>query len=102
MKLFKIIRLVLIFYRSFLFASLLITACCVGLFWEYGMSIFAILFWFKVATIGLTYYFINSYKYNDYYYFQNLGVSKTLLWMATITFDLFLFVLLIFQTYRLK
>jgi len=101
MKILKIISLVWTFYRSFIFASLLITASCIGLFWEYGLSIFAILFWFKVATLGVTYYFINSYKYREYYYFQNLGISKTLLWAATISFDLFLFVLFIFQIYKL-
>src|SRR6266404_7973776 len=100
MNLLKIIRLVWTFYKSFLFVSLLVTAACTGLFWEYGISIFVTLFWFKVATLGVTYYFINSYKDREYYYFRNLGISKTLLWVSTITFDLLLFVLLIFQTHK--
>ena len=102
MKLRKNIRLIWTFYKTFLLVSLLVTASCFGLFWEYGLSIFAILFWFKVTTLGIIYYFINNYKIREYYYYQNLGVSRIILWSATITFDIFLFLLFIFQAYKLK
>ena len=36
---------------------------------------------------------------NDYYY-QNLGVSKALLWTTTLIFDLAIFLFLIFQIYK--
>ena len=41
---------------------MLITTCCLALFWKFGFSIFVGIFWFKIATLALTYYFINSYK----------------------------------------
>ena len=102
MQPFKTIRLIGTFYRSFLFASIVITVCCLSLFWKYGFSIFEVLFWIKISTLGLTYYFINSYKSKEYYYYLNLGVSKVLLWTATLTFDFGLFLFLIIQTYKLK
>ncbi|HEY6954246.1 MAG TPA: hypothetical protein VI385_03335 [Flavisolibacter sp.] len=83
-------------------ASLVITACCLNLFWNYGFSIFFELFWFKIATLGLTFYYINGYKNKEYYYYQNLGVSRLLLWASTIVFDFALFLFLIIQTYRFK
>ena len=76
--------------------SLFITICCAILFWEYHFTIFAILFWLKAATLGIGLIYINSYKKNEYYYYQNLGVSKTLLWSGSILFDFSTFLLLIF------
>ncbi|OKL40269.1 hypothetical protein A3841_18260 [Pontibacter flavimaris] len=64
--------------------------------------IFGMLFWFKVASLGLIYYFINSYKRKHYYYYLNLGLSRTVLWAATLGFDLFLFIFLIVLAYKLK
>lgn len=102
MRPFKTIRLIWTFYRSFLFLSLLITSCCLSIFWEYGFSVFSVLFWLKIATLGLTYYFIDNYKNKEYYYYQNLGVSKILLWGVTLSFDFALFIFLIIQIYKFK
>ena len=82
--------------------SFLITATCLVLFWEYGFGVFSTLFWFKIGTLGLTFYFINNYKNKEYYYYQNLGVSKVLLWSATLSFDFALFIFLIIQEYTFK
>ena len=71
MRLLKTIRLIFTFYRSFLLVSLLITAYCLGLFWQYGFGIFVTLFWLKIATLAITFYFINSYKSKEFYYYQN-------------------------------
>jgi len=73
-----------------------------ALFWKYGFSIFVVLFWFKIASLGLIFYFINNYKNKEYYYYQNLGVSKVLLWATTLAFDFALFIFLIIQTYKFK
>src|SRR4028118_1274432 len=102
MRPLKTIRLIWTFYRSFLIASIVITACCLSLFWKYGFNIFVVLFWFKIVTLALTYYFINSYKSKEYYYYLNLGVSKAFLWVATLTFDFAVFLFLIIQTYKFK
>ena len=98
----KTIRLIWTFYKNFLLASLVITACCLKLFWEYGFSIFAGLFWLKAATLALTYYFINQNRKKEYYYFQNLGVSKGLLWTTTLSFDFVLYIFLIILIYQFK
>jgi len=55
-----------------------------------------------MASLGLTYYFINSYKNKEYYYYQNLGLSKALLWIAILTFDFALFIFLIVLIYKFK
>jgi len=81
---------------------LVVNICSLSIFWKYGFSVFSGLFWLKIATLGLTYYFINSYKNKEYYYYQNLGISKALLWAVTLTVDFALFVFLIIQTYKLK
>lgn len=82
--------------------SLVITTCCLSIFWAQGFSAFSGLFWLKVASMGLTCYFINSYKSKEYYYYQNLGISKRMLWAVTLTFDFVLFIFIIIQTYRFK
>ncbi|OYZ53262.1 MAG: hypothetical protein B7Y15_00325 [Bacteroidetes bacterium 24-39-8] len=98
----KKIRLLATFYKSFLIASLIINLCCISLFWLNGMGIFNVIFWFKIASLGLTYYFLNSYKNKEYYYYYNLGISKLQLWASTLIFDLVCYLTLIFLTYQFK
>jgi hypothetical protein len=102
MRIIKKIKLIWTFYKNFLFLSMLVTLICVGLSWEYGYGIFNTLFWLKTGTLVLTYFFINSYKSREYYYFQNLGISRTLLWASAMLFDFTLYLLLIIQTNRLR
>lgn len=102
MRSFKIIRLIWTFYKNFLFLSVIITALCLRAFWMYGFATFFGIFWGKLITLGLTYYLLNPNKKNEYYYYQNLGISKTILWTATLTFDFVLFLLLIFLAYQFK
>jgi hypothetical protein len=102
MQLLKTIKLIATFYKSFVIASLLITACCLGLFRKYGFGIFEALFWLKIVTLAITFYFINKYKRKEFYYFQNLGISKVLLWCTTLIFDFSLFILGIIEMYKFK
>lgn len=102
MRLFNIIRLIWTFYKNFLLLSVIITGFCLRAFWMYGFAAFFGIFWCKVLTLALTYYFINTKKKNEYYYYQNLGVSKTLLWTVTISFDFVLFLLFIILANFLK
>lgn len=90
-----IIRLVFTFYKSFLLFSLLITIACLRTFWMQGFAAFFGIFWCKLITLGITYYFINVNKKHEYYYYRNLGVSRTLLWTAALSFDFILFIFLI-------
>jgi len=102
MRLYKTIRLTWTFYKNFLVLSIIITAFCLRAFWIYGFATFFGIFWGKLITLGLTYYLLNLNIKNEYFYYQNLGISKTLLWVATLTFDFVLFLLLIFLVYQCK
>jgi hypothetical protein len=101
LNLAKIIRLLITFYKNFFFFNSLITLACLILFREYGSPILGVLFWLKLSTLGLTYYFIRSYKSKEFYYYQNLGVSKTLLWTFTLGLDFCLFISLLILDYKL-
>lgn len=100
--LIKKVKLILIFYRNFWFFNFLITAICSLLFWEYGFSIYRILFWLKVSTLFLTYNFIRTYKRNEFYYYQNLGISKTVLWAYTLSFEMVTYFFLLAQVNKLR
>ncbi|HBZ26324.1 MAG TPA: hypothetical protein DEO54_08860 [Rikenellaceae bacterium] len=63
-----------------------------------GINIFTALFWFKIITLGIIVYFINNYKRNEFYYYKNLGLSKKVLWISSLTFDFILFLTLIIIT----
>lgn len=92
---FLLIRLVWTFYRNFLLFSALITGFCIRAFWLGGFSSFFGVFWCKVASLGLTYYFVSISKKNEFYYYQNFGISKKLLWTVTLTVDFIIFIVLI-------
>jgi hypothetical protein len=96
------IRLWLTFYQSFLLASLVVNVCCFYLFVQLGISAFAVLFWFKVITFFLTYLFINSYKGHEFYFYQNLGISKSTLWLTTIAVESTIFAFVLFLASLLR
>ncbi len=102
MRLLKTIKICGTFYKNFLLFSILITLSCTTLFWKNGFSGFKELLWFKIATLALTYYFINSYKGKAYYYYYNLGISKTVLWATTVAFDFSLYLLVLLLTYTFR
>ncbi len=90
----KTLRLIVTFYKSFAFLSSLLTLICLFLIYQYGengIHILQILFWFKLITLGSIFYFINSYKKAEFYYYKNLGISKLQLWIPVLIFDFSLF-----------
>jgi lipopolysaccharide export system ATP-binding protein len=93
----NIINLLLTFYRSFFVLSFLTTFVCLGLFLEYGPDIFFILLWLKLSATALIFFFIRNYKRREFYYYQNLGLSRTFLWTVTLLFDFFLYGLLLLE-----
>lgn len=102
MQFVRTVRLFWTFYRNFFLAAWLMTGCCLYIFWTHGFSVFSGIVWLKTATFVLTFLFINSYKQKEYYYYHNLGLSKTLLWVVTLTFDFLLFLFLITQTAKFR
>jgi hypothetical protein len=99
LKFSRTIRLLLTFYRSFFLLNTLITLVCLFLFREYGFSIFFILFWLKLASLALVFFYIRSYKQKEFYYYQNLGLSRQFLWTTTILFDFALYLFLLYESY---
>jgi len=97
-----IIRSVFTFYKSFVLASSIITLSCLSIIFTGGLKVFVAVFWFKVITLGIIYFFINKYKSKELYYFKNLGLSKKFLWISTISIDMLLFILSIIITYSIK
>ncbi len=86
-KIFKIIRSVNTFYKNFFILSFFITLICLAVIAKSQFSFFSYMFWFKLGTNAMIYYFISDYKHKEFYYFQNLGVSRTLLWTSTAVID---------------
>lgn len=97
---FTKISIIWIFYRSFILISLIITASCLRAFWLFQFKVFFTIFWFKIITLAITYYFVDVYKRKEYYYYQNLGISKTKLWTVTLGVDFALFISLIILVYN--
>ncbi len=96
----KTIRLLLTFYRSYFITTFFLTCCCIKLYLQLGMVYFTALFWFKIITLALIYYAVNANEHHELYYYQNLGVSKRLLWISTLMFDFILFLVLITLTHH--
>lgn len=96
----KKLRLILTFYNNYLFVCSIITLCCVKIFSDYGVVTFSSLFWFKVFTIGIIGYFTHEYKAKEFYYYQNLGLSKRVLFVTTLGFDFFVFLMVLYLMYK--
>lgn len=102
MRFIKKIRLLFTFYRNYIWVSVCINVACAYLLWIYGMSIYSALFWFKIFTLGASFYLVNEYKKHEYFYFYAFGVSKKTLWISTLAFDLVLFYLILILAYQFR
>jgi len=91
-------RSILTFYRSFAFVSYLITFACMFIIYTYGIKTYTTLFWFKLITLGLIFFYLKKYSQRDFYYYKNLGVSKKVLWISTLCFDFTMFNILVILT----
>ena len=88
----KSLRIVSSLIKKFVFPSVLTTIVCLYLLLKYGFGIFVVMFWFKIVTAAMTFYFINTYYKNIYYYYYNLGISKLQIWATALIFDFGLFI----------
>jgi hypothetical protein len=92
----KTLRLVLLFYKYFAFFSLLITGISVWLVNTNGWAAFSAVFWMKITTTGLIFWVVSGIKEKEFYYFQNLGLSRMRLWLYALGLDLGIFVLIFY------
>lgn len=88
---YKSVRLLMTFYGSFFAATFLTSIACAALFAYLGMAALTILIWFKIATLGIVAYYISKYKYKEFLYYQNLGISKSFLWSGTMILEFLIF-----------
>lgn len=63
---------------------------------------YPLLFWFKIFTMGASFYLINDYRKQYYFYFYNFGLSKKALWIFSLSSDLLLFFALMILAYNLR
>ena len=98
----RFIRLIYTFYSTFNIPSILISVLCAGIFRISGLSFFVVIFWFKLISMGFIITFTDNYRKKEYYYYQNLGLSKTTLWCSSLIFDFILFLGLIIAAYQLR
>lgn len=93
-RLAKTMRLTWLFYKNYCLASILITATCALLLWRTGFvnPVFFYVFWFKLITLGIIFYFINREKKNEFFYYCNLGLSQRALWISSLSFDFLFFI----------
>jgi len=98
----RTLRLIASFYKSYVFTSISITMTCLYFPYTIGITSFFPLFWFKIMTLGMIFYLNNSYKRHEFYYYKNLGVSKKLLWISTLSFDFILYIALFIITLKIR
>ena len=98
----RIIRSIFTFYKSFITLSMLISFISLAVIANSEFKLFIIMFWFKIAVTAIIVYFINDNKRKEFYYYQNLGISKTILWVSTISLDLLLFLFTAFLISLIK
>jgi len=89
----RTLRAILSFYSSFAFVGFLLTAACLATLYTTGIAMFTFLFWIKVGTMWIIFYFSNSNKKKEYYYYDNLGISKRTLWIPPLALDFMVFII---------
>jgi hypothetical protein len=88
----KQVRLLTSFYVGFAAPSILITLSCSYLLFSLGIAALVYVFWFKIATTVVFYISINAYKNKEYFYYQNLGLSRQKLWFFNLALDVLILV----------
>lgn len=95
-------RVILTFYRNFFWLVLSISFFGCWLIWMYGSWQFMVLvFWMKVFTNILLGIFIHLFSPSQFYFFKNLGYSKSRLFAFTFILDMVIWFLLSFTTLKL-
>lgn len=96
----KNIRLIFLFYKYIANVSFLINITSLSIIYSNGFSIISFIFFFKFFLSILVVFFINSSKANEFYYFYNLGLSKTVLWSSALFIDYFVFFVSLIIMYK--
>ena len=95
----KKLRLFFTFYLNFAIPSIILSMAAATFVFLFGLAALALSWYFKSITLAIISFYINNHHKRDYYYYQNLGVSKTFLWISSTTADIALYLLLILIAY---
>ena len=90
----RLLRSLYSFYLNHFFVNLVITIISAGLYREFGNAALSMICWFKIITASIFCFSVNANKKKEFVYYQNLGISKQLLWAGTIAVDLLVFIIL--------
>lgn len=90
------------FYRPMLLLWCCVAVPAVVLSYRHGWPVFTGLFWLKIISGGLGYFFVNQQYRFQYYYYHNLGLSKRWLWAMGFSIDFLAYLLLIITTNKLR
>ena len=80
-----------------------LSTICAYFFIKYGISVFSVLFWFKIITLILIFLYIKNYRHEEYYFYKNLGVGKKKLWTFSFVIDMviyFIFTIIALNLYE--
>jgi hypothetical protein len=94
----RTLKLIARFYSGIFFVNLLITLGSIPAI--HAHKLLGAIFWFKLITIGIVFYFTASYKKKELYYYQNLGLSKLMLGVTTSLFDFLLWLIISIVAYQ--
>lgn len=84
-------ELLIRFYQMLCVPMLICTFSACLVFYQYGTLVFPFISWFKLITIVIFTWYMLSYRYQQLYYYYNMGISKSLLVTGTIFIDLLIF-----------
>ncbi|MES2109480.1 MAG: hypothetical protein V4577_12060 [Bacteroidota bacterium] len=94
----RTIKLITRFYGSVFLANFLVTLSCIYLLamaGKNGQALVFVFFWYKTISMMMIFYTAIHYKKNELYYYQNLGITKLRLILATSAFDFFVWLIFI-------
>jgi len=95
-------RVILTFYKNFSWLVLAISLLGCWLIWLYGSwQYMIVVFWTKVLTNTLLGLFIHIFSPSQFYFFKNLGYSKTRLYTYTFIFDMVIWFIMSWLTIRM-
>ncbi|MES2477762.1 MAG: hypothetical protein V4561_01655 [Bacteroidota bacterium] len=92
-------KAILLFYKNFGFASNLITLACCWLLRRLGIGAVYGLQFLKAATLVSIFFFIQSFRKEQFYFYYNLCVSRKTLWINALLIDISIFILSLLFTY---
>jgi len=101
-KVIKKLKLLFRFYKGFFLLSLIANIWFSWIIIENKNSIIVIVIMLKLTLNTIIALFLNSYKTNEFHYYQNLGLSKKEILIGVGVIDALFFSLFVFSVQKIK